>query len=224
MLYGIDSEGNKLRATPNSPKCHCEICGEELIAKCGQIMRWHWSHKTKENCDSWSEGETEWHLGWKSVFPKDWVEIPKANHRADVVIGGSGRVLELQHSYISPAEIEEREKFYGKMVWLFDATEAKQRGRLTYRLDESEDACYLDYVRYRFHWKHMRKTILFCKKPILLDLGTHVMQIKQKRGNRGTCEILNIFDFAKKLGLRYEINQKTSQWEIEKFIDPLNFK
>jgi hypothetical protein len=43
------------------------------------------------------------------------------HHRADIV-GNRGVVVELQHSLISNEDVRAREAFYGKMVWLFDAT------------------------------------------------------------------------------------------------------
>jgi hypothetical protein len=42
--------------------------------------------------------------------------------RADIVTA-SGVVVELQHSPISAETIAEREAFYGRMVWVFDARE-----------------------------------------------------------------------------------------------------
>jgi competence CoiA-like predicted nuclease len=47
----------------------CSCCGSETIAKCGKYKLWHWSHKSKKNCDSWWENETKWHRQWKSYFP-----------------------------------------------------------------------------------------------------------------------------------------------------------
>ena len=37
----------------------------------------HWSHKSKKNCDSWHEAETDWHRMWKNYFPENWQEIIK---------------------------------------------------------------------------------------------------------------------------------------------------
>lgn len=224
MLYGIGPNSEKFRATPDAPPCRCELCGEQLVAKCGQIMTWHWAHRTKENCDSWSEGETEWHLGWKGVFPSDWIEIVKGNHRADVVVGGSGRVLELQHSYISCEEIQEREEFYGKMAWVFDATEAAKAGRLKYwraHLEELEPHWNENHCRFR--WSRMRQTIRACRKPLFIDAGPYLIHVYHLYEKGGYGRMLNIFDFAEVFGLKFKIDEKTNEWQIKKFIDPLNF-
>ena len=46
-------------------------------------------------------------------------------HRADIRRPYDGLILELQHSSIAPADIEQREAFYGNMWWLFDQTTLK---------------------------------------------------------------------------------------------------
>lgn len=37
----------------------CPSCGEQAPARCGTINIWHWAHVAREDCDSFSEGETE---------------------------------------------------------------------------------------------------------------------------------------------------------------------
>ena len=78
------------------------------------------------------------------------------NHRADIV-GPDNRVLELQHSAINPKQIREREQFYDRMVWLFDVRDAESR------IIQRRNGI--------FSWKHARKSVLTCKKPVFLDLG-----------------------------------------------------
>lgn len=108
----------------------CINCGREMVAKCGQQRIWHWSHRRKLECDHWWEPETEWHRGWKNLFPKEWQEVPHVagngeRHIADVKTG-SGWVVELQHSPISLEERMSREAFYQPMVWVADGLRNKR--------------------------------------------------------------------------------------------------
>lgn len=117
MMWGMTHDGRRL-ARPNT-KANCPVCNGDLIPKCGELKSWHWAHKTKD-CDHWSEPESEWHRQWKNRFPAEWQEQRIGNHRADVLTPKG--VIEFQRSAIKPAEIRERESFYGKMVWVLDAS------------------------------------------------------------------------------------------------------
>ena len=103
----------------------CPCCGNDLVAKCGEINIHHWSHKKK--CDDhWWENETEWHRNWKNYFPKEWQEIIQKDesgekHIADVKTS-SGWVIEFQHSAIATEERNSRDKFYKKLIWVVDGT------------------------------------------------------------------------------------------------------
>lgn len=96
-----------------------------MIAKCGRVKVWHWSHKGRPPCDPWWESETEWHRSWKSKFPierQEHVAFDPATgekHIADVKTP-RGLVIEFQHSPISPEEIRTREAFYEEMIWIVD--------------------------------------------------------------------------------------------------------
>lgn len=52
----------------------CTGCQSEMVAKCGTVKVWHWSHKSKIPCDLWWEPETQWHRDWKNKFPQEWQE------------------------------------------------------------------------------------------------------------------------------------------------------
>ncbi len=117
MLYGSSEDGNRIEASPGA-QAHCAGCKGPLIAKCGSVNKWHWAHRSKD-CDSWHEPEGAWHLGWKSMAPKEWTEVVMGPHRADIR-RDDGLVIELQASTISAEEIVERENFYGRMIWLLD--------------------------------------------------------------------------------------------------------
>jgi hypothetical protein len=107
----------------------CQICGSELIAKCGEIKVHHWSHKSKRNCDQWWENESEWHRSWKNNFPLKWQEIVHhggdgEKHIADVKTQ-DGWTLEFQHSFLKTEERLSRNAFYRKLVWVVDGTRRK---------------------------------------------------------------------------------------------------
>ena len=104
----------------------CCLCGDDMISKCGQYVRWHWAHKTRITCDPWQESETDWHRYWKDAFPIDCQEVvhidgrTKEKHIADVKTP-AGFVVEVQHSPIAEEEARSREVFYRNMIWIVDA-------------------------------------------------------------------------------------------------------
>ena len=163
MLYAT-VDGVKRTAEPKL-KGVCPDCQGEMISKCGSVMPWHWAHRELTDCDPWYEGETAWHLSWKAKFPVEFSEISivknGVRHRADVQFP-SGAVFEIQHSSISPEDIQAREEFYGEMAWLFDAREAYASERLYINRDKGS------YLTYR--WKFPRRTITSCHKPVFLQV------------------------------------------------------
>ena len=117
MQFALNQFKQRIKPAPKTVG-FCPSCGSSLIPKCGQILCWHWSHKTLD-CDPWYEPESEWHRNWKSLFPDDWQEVTIGNHRADVKTPHG--VVEFQASSISSTEVQERENFYGKMIWVIKA-------------------------------------------------------------------------------------------------------
>jgi competence protein CoiA len=121
--------GQRLEARPG-PSGTCQGCGSSVVAKCGEVRIWHWAHQTKRACDVWWENEGQWHRNWKSHFPANWQEVihraaDGARHIADVKTP-QGWVIELQHSQIAPEERRSRDAFYGKLVWVVDASRRKR--------------------------------------------------------------------------------------------------
>lgn len=117
MQFAIGPDGTRITPAPKA-RATCPGCGAAVIAKCGQIISWHWSHLTKD-CDPWYEPESVWHRQWKEHFPEDWREVVIGKHRADVKTPRG--VVEFQASSISSVDVEERENFYGKMIWIVKA-------------------------------------------------------------------------------------------------------
>ena len=118
---------NGLRCEP-APGLHgkCCLCDSDMISKCGQYVRWHWAHKGRTSCDPWQESETDWHRYWKDAFPVEQQEVVHIDartgekHIADVKTP-RGIVVEVQHSPIAETEVQSRENFYRKMIWIVDA-------------------------------------------------------------------------------------------------------
>jgi hypothetical protein len=127
MQFALNQSKQRIKPAPKAIG-FCPSCGSSLIPKCGQILCWHWSHKTLD-CDPWYEPESEWHRNWKSLFPDDWQEVTMSNHRADVKTPHG--VIEFQASSISSTEVQEREEFYGKMIWVVKADTFDLKARLS---------------------------------------------------------------------------------------------
>lgn len=123
MEFGINESGHRIRPK-KGVKAICQCCKQELIPKCGEIKIHHWAHKYT-HCDKWWENETEWHRNWKNQFPEDWREIVKFDAEknneknvCDIYNSNLELVIEFQNSSISKQELESREAFYGKMIWV----------------------------------------------------------------------------------------------------------
>jgi len=161
MMYAL-SGGERIEASPGAEGI-CPMCEGKVVPKCGSIVSWHWAHKVKD-CDTWSEGESDWHIGWKEEFPEECREVivhgPDHFHRADVSI--CGRVIEFQKSPIKHEDINRREHFYGGIVggifwvlcangWNFEFTEMN---------GGSWD---------KFQWKYPHQHWWFARERIYLD-------------------------------------------------------
>lgn len=138
----------------------CPCCGSPVIPKMGEVVVHHWAHESVEDCDPWYEGISAWHLAWQSLAPPARREVVIGRHRADVV-SRDGVVVELQRSPISPAEIRERERFYRRIIWIFDASEYKCRIHMSK----------LDSYTFVWEWERARPSLLGCRAPAYHDFG-----------------------------------------------------
>ncbi|KJV36952.1 hypothetical protein VI08_01780 [Luteibacter yeojuensis] len=107
-------------------KGECQACGRPAVAKCGEIVMWHWAHAGRRVCDPWWENEGPWHRSWKAAFPLETHEqvmfAPDGEkHIADLRLP-DGLVIELQHSKMEIEEMRSREAFYQRMIWIVDAS------------------------------------------------------------------------------------------------------
>jgi competence CoiA-like predicted nuclease len=156
-MYAEDKGERKL-ARPGL-KAKCPLCGNEVIAKCGVVKIWHWAHLADQSCDDFKEHESEWHRKWKELFPEENREVivkKRGNiHFADVKTD-DGLVIEFQNSTIPFEAIVERERFYDRMVWVFNCQKGVERMEIT---DDS------------IEWWNPRRDFAKCRKKVYLDLG-----------------------------------------------------
>jgi len=159
-------------------KGDCPYCGSDMIAKCGKNVVWHWSHKSRMDCDPWWENETEWHRAWKDKFPKEWQEVihfdplTGEKHIADVKTP-HGLVIEFQNSPMSLAEMASREKFYGNMIWIVNGW--RDAGNFNIGLEGEIQS---DPIAYKIKW--WSRSRLFhnwsrATAKVFLDFGDDVV-------------------------------------------------
>ena len=80
----------------------CPMCGDELIARKGEIRAHHWCH-ARGKCDAWYQPKGPWHVYWQSKFPVEMQEVPvskliggvSVKHIADIRTD-RGLVIEVQ--------------------------------------------------------------------------------------------------------------------------------
>ena len=113
MIYAKSETGGKIQAS-RGKKATCLHCGEKVIARCGEVNTWHWSHMKNSDCSSSNEGMTQWHINWQEQFPLENREVMVFKNGkgkiADVKLD-NGLVIEFQHSSIKIEEIWERERY-----------------------------------------------------------------------------------------------------------------
>jgi len=175
MRWASTTQGRSL-ATPGASGI-CPTCNGSVLAKCGEIVSWHWAHKSRD-CDHWSEPESEWHRAWKAKFPERWQECTIGRHRADVVsaIG----VIEFQRSFLSTSEIRERETFYSGLIWVVDAStwslqRQKRKPTICIKRDRKGERISIEWKQDQsaqdFQWSRPRKNWITATRPVYLDIG-----------------------------------------------------
>jgi hypothetical protein len=213
LKYAHSQEQIRIAAAPGATGT-CPICRETLRPRCGEIVTWHWAHKSVIDCDPWQEPETEWHRHWKQFASEDRVEVVRGGHRADL-ISPDGAVVELQHSPISPEEIREREEFYGRMIWLLDGSAFPGSFRVT-----------LDEKKTTFVWSPPRPSWLTAAAPIFIhcfSVGRYIRALQPGRtratwswSETGTSE--HIFQIKSLQAGRY-VSGHGRIIEVDRFID-----
>lgn len=166
-------DSSRSKPTPKA-KSTCPCCQSSIIAKCGSYKVWHWAHETLEHCDSWWEPMSEWHLWWQSHVDESKTEIIIGPHIADIQLSDK-KVIEIQHSSLPVEVVQERERFYDNMTWIFDGRDFVDR--LTFREKQSK---YSGNTYYTFTFKKPRKYIVLCTKfPLYIDFGDFVFKVME---------------------------------------------
>ena len=113
----------------------CADCKETLIAKRGEQVIWHWSHRPgnrTRQCEGWCE--TKWHLKWKQVYQtfENWeIEWPLKfdtgnAYRMDASNPKTGECREFIHS-LSPSYIQKHNAISDvcglNIMWIWDGNE-----------------------------------------------------------------------------------------------------
>ena len=137
-LEEIVERGDRLHIQDYDKKKHksrvfCPL-GHKLIGKQGDKVTWHYAH-AKDYDDDCCRHMGEWHNWWQNRVYDDFLEIVitkvilnekfqpyKKRHIADM-INGDDIVIEFQKSTVPEEVIKKREKFYGRMVWVFGCEE-----------------------------------------------------------------------------------------------------
>lgn len=174
-------EDNLVEASPEL-KGICQHCGSGMIAKCGELRRYHWAHKSKRNCDEWQSGkETDWHYNWKKTIGLAFAEkkIIKDDkyHIADILIQGEGGkdnlIIEFQNSPISQEELMKREDFYGTgLIWVINGTALRDKFII--------DKTFISY-EYDNWWFFPKYDFYFLDKNPLIKQGAWIISIPQSK-------------------------------------------
>lgn len=214
MLWAIVNS-EKIEPKPNSYG-KCPLCGGRVLAKCGEVNVWHWAHFKADNCDSWYEPESYWHLLWKMTFGKEHSEVVIKKegkwHIADILTE-SDVIIELQNSPIQKDIIRKREEFYGqRMIWVINGMHFKhnfyireldnQNFNWKIKHDETQN----HKGRKQFIWDYYRKSWFMTMRPVFIDFGyDSLFWVKEGMGTKhGIGLFVPKVDFIKKYGGNYD--------------------
>ena len=181
-MIWANKNNERIKATPRNIAI-CPICQKEVIAKCGSIKVWHWSHKSLKDCDDWAEPESEWHYGWKQLFPKEQQEVKMGKHRADIKTR-SGTIIELQNSSIDIKTLRQREDFYGDMIWLLNGSTIAKH-------------FYFNIETKYMRWLWKPAIVKYSNKPIFIDYKDKIVKYSEIKFG---CTVFSKEQFLKLYG------------------------
>lgn len=226
----------------------CPSCDQPLISKCGEIKIKHWAHKGKRHCDPWWENETEWHRGWKDLFPVEWREVPSKDENGEKHIADikrpDGFFIEFQNSPISSEEVESRNRFYKNLVWVVNGCRSSldlEKAQLLSNLRSEERLLDISKINMRISkkWKNAAKHIFIDFSDNNVDGKKRLFYLLSEGKYEFICEVLveDFVSMAKTKGAmkpfvqkahamkdeiierEVESVRKRTEWE-KKYIDP----
>lgn len=184
MLIAVQNQ-KRIKAYKGAENCSCPICNQEVVAKCGELMIWHFAHKTNDNNCIFGKGKGNWHYLWQNKFPIDCVEYKKDNHIADIFIKETA--IELQESPISLEEIKERNLSWGdNTIWIVSADKPGFEEQMVNDINTGEhsnniyDNLYglsFNSKNTKWYWRYPKKALLFGCKNLYFDLGEYSQRL-----------------------------------------------
>ncbi|MGD6817627.1 competence protein CoiA [Metabacillus sp. 113a] len=139
-------ELDRLRSTHSF---YCPACKQQMELKLGKIKRYHFAHRKKTACESYSEPETERHLAGKEDLYQ-WLEkegevqlepfLPEIRQRPDLLFTMNGKryAIEYQCSVIPREHVASRIRGYEKLniqsIWILGSNQLKRLGPSEYRI------------------------------------------------------------------------------------------
>ena len=156
----------------------CKVCKNLMIAKKGDILVHHFSHKSDiSNCIMNSINKGEWHKMWQNFCIPENTEVIKNKDEntfiADIYNPNSTYTIELQDSYLEKSKIKDRELFYDKMMWIINL---RNKNIDMYLEDDYSNKKYIFIKCYN-------KYFIFCKKPVYFDTNYGLYKKKKLLNN-----------------------------------------
>jgi hypothetical protein len=180
--------GQLARATSGA-RASCPECGNAVTARIPEHAIRHWAHMPlagdeDRGCSNEPGEMSEWHRHWQWLRTDlSCIEVARGAHRADA-INEAGDVIEFQHSSISPEDIESRERFWRRGVWVLDGTprENEERVEVRRRPDQPVDDPYCS-----FKWNRAHQLLYRADWPCWIDLGERfdMVQVRSAAQGRG---------------------------------------
>jgi competence CoiA-like predicted nuclease len=171
IVYSFDkSKKETLRKWLNKGILKCPICNGQMIFKAGELIQWHFAHKSKCTYNGlYSEPETDEHLlgkktlfiwfkkqpNIKSVELEKW--IPEIKLRPDLFVVdnlGRGYCIEYQCSPTTMEKKKFKSELYKSMgykpIWIFGTERISKNSKLVdlYRMDITKK------IFFKKHYRH----------------------------------------------------------------------
>ncbi len=182
MWFARSTDSTLVKATPNAGGT-CPNCAEEVIARCGQLISWHWAHlPTSAYAPGGGGPESCWHAWYKSQFPEAWREQSHGHHRADIRTP-NGLTIEVQSGPLKQSQVRAREAAWDHLIWFYYAIpeltdddeepDAVPGGRGERWPDRDKPSFWFSHkpAEVLFWWRRPRSDALWSRAPVILDIG-----------------------------------------------------